>query len=185
MSDKPMIVALATYSSVDDAEADRHAVMQAHKEGDLGHVAAAVLHKDANDKLHMDRHDTTAKHLAWGGAAVGALLGIIAPPVGLALLGSTVAAGVVIDAGTLAAVGGLTGHFWHNIPKKDLEEFATLLNAGDAALVVVAVDKQTEQIDATLTKAAKKAIKKYNKGDLEGAYDEALKGLEKADAIAS
>lgn len=184
MSDKPMIIAVGTYASIEDAEADREAVMRAHKEGDLGHVAAATLSKDADGKVHIHRHDTTAKHLAWGGAAVGAFLGVVFPPIGLALLGGTVASGV-IGAGVLASIGGLTGHFWRNIPKDDLREFSATLEEGQAALVVVAVDKKQEEIDAILAKSAKKSVKRYEKGDLEGAYDEALKGLGEADAVAN
>ena len=37
--------------------------------GEFDHTAVAVLTKDANGKLQMERHDSTAKHLAWAGAA--------------------------------------------------------------------------------------------------------------------
>jgi hypothetical protein len=37
----------------------------------LDHVALAVIEKDADGKLKTDRHDTSAKHLAWGGGILG------------------------------------------------------------------------------------------------------------------
>lgn len=180
MSDQSMIVFVATYPSVEDAEVDRRAVMQLHKAGDLGHVAASVLHKEPNGKLKMDRHDTTAKHLAWGGVAMGAFLGVIAPPIGLAFLTGGLAAGMVVDATVLAGVGGLSGHFWKNIPKDDLRAFGATLEAGNAALVVVAVDRDLAEIEGVATRASGSVAKRYEQGDLQGAYDEAVDELAKA-----
>ena len=42
-------------------------VLAAYHEGTLDHTAVAVLTKDADGKLQVERHDTTAKHVAWGG----------------------------------------------------------------------------------------------------------------------
>jgi hypothetical protein len=49
----------------------------------------AVLTKDASGELPAERHDSTAKHLAWGGALPGAALVIMAPPVGTVVRGET------------------------------------------------------------------------------------------------
>jgi uncharacterized membrane protein len=86
------------------AEQDFYAAWGVKHEGELDHVAAAVLEKDADGKLKMDRHDSTAKHLAWGGALLGGALVVLAPPLGAAAL-----------VGTGAGAGGIVGHFWHNI----------------------------------------------------------------------
>jgi hypothetical protein len=69
-----------------------------------GHVAAAVLEKDGNSKLKMDRHDSMAKHLAWGGALLGGALVVLAPPLGAAALVGT-------------GAGRIVGHFWHKRPQ--------------------------------------------------------------------
>jgi hypothetical protein len=45
--------------------------------------------------------------------------------------------------------------------------------------VVVAVDRDATEIDRSLARTEKKVIQKYEKGDLEGAYAEAEKGIEK------
>jgi hypothetical protein len=57
-------------------------------------VAAAVLEKDGNGKLKMDR--SMAKHLAWGGGLLGGALVVLAPPLGAA---------------------ALVGRFWHKRPQ--------------------------------------------------------------------
>ena len=41
---------------------------------------------------------------------------------------------------TWAGVGGIVGYFWHNIPKRQLQRMSDLLESGQAALVVVALD---------------------------------------------
>lgn len=173
-----MIIFVGAYSDVEDAETDYQAVRALHKVGDLGHVSAAVLTKDADGKLEIHRHDTTAKHLAWGGAVVGGLIGILVPPLGLAWL-----AGAAVDGAVLAGVGGVAGHYWRNIPKADLKDMGDLLEAGDAALVVVAVDKLQEEIDAVTAHAVRKVAKKLEKGDVDGAYDQAAKAAADVDAI--
>lgn len=179
MADQPLIVFVASYAEVADADADYEAVRALHKEGDLGHVSAAVLQKGPDGKLKIHRHDTTAKHLAWGGAFVGALVGILVPPLGLAWL-----AGAAVEGAVLAGVGGVAGHYWHNIPKADLKEMSDLLEDGEAALVVVAVDKVEQELEAVTAHAVRKVAKKLEKGDLDGAYEEALKGAAEVDAIA-
>jgi uncharacterized membrane protein len=178
VSDKPTIVVVATYDDVEDAKTDYEALLDSHKEGDVGHLAVGILSKDEDGTIHVHRHDTTAKHLAWGGAAVGAFLAVLVPPVGFTLLSSAVVGG------TMAGAGGLVGHFWHNIPKKDLRELADALDDGTAALVAVGVDKQQEEIDKVLTHAAKRVDKKLDKGDLEGAYEAAVAGELKAEEVA-
>ena len=104
MADKPTIVLVATYPSVADAEMDYKAVMALHKEGDLGHVSAGVLTKDEKGKVKVHRHDTTAKHLAWGGLVVGGLLGAIFPPLGAVFLVGSFAGAAALSA---AVTGGV------------------------------------------------------------------------------
>jgi uncharacterized membrane protein len=178
MPDRPLIIFVASYADVAGAEADYDAVRALHKAGDLGHVAAAVVTKGTDGKLKIHRHDTTAKHLAWGGALVGGLIGVLVPPLGFAWL-----AGAAIDGVVLAGAGGVVGHYWHNIPKADLQEMSDLLDAGEAGLVVVAVDKIEEEIEAVVVHAVRKVTKKLEKGDVEGAYTEAAKAAAEVDAI--
>jgi hypothetical protein len=66
MSDKPITVATATDNSKAAIEQHFDAVMDIEHTAQLDHVALAVIEKDADGKLKTDRHDTSAKHLAWG-----------------------------------------------------------------------------------------------------------------------
>ncbi len=185
MADKPMVVLVATYPNVEAAEADYKAVMALHKEGDLGHVSAGIVTKDAEGKLKIHRHNTTAKHLAWGGFAVGALLAVLNPPLATVMLaGSAITIGsAAATAGVTAGFGGLIGHFWHQIPKDDLRAMGDMLEAGEAGLVVVAVDKKAAELEAVVEKADRKIVKHLEDGDVDKAYDEAVKAAEKMEKI--
>jgi uncharacterized membrane protein len=122
--------------------------------------------QDSTGQLEVERHDSTAKHLAWGGALIGAGLAVICPPAGIALL----AAG-----GAAAGAGGIVGHFWHNIPKKAVAAMSELLEDGQSGLVVVAVNHKEVDITPLLVKAQKKIVIDTVSGDLVSAYQTALK----------
>ena len=64
-SDTPIVLAAAKYTTRDCAVADYHAMKDAHRGGEFDHTAISVLTKDENGDLQVERHDTTAKHLAW------------------------------------------------------------------------------------------------------------------------
>lgn len=162
----PLVLAVATYASRDAAVQDFDTVWGAKHEGEYDHIAVSVLTKDEHGQLKVDRHDSSAKHLAWGGALLGAALTVVAPPVGVGML----AAG-----GTAAGAGGIIGHFHHNIPKETVREMGDLLEAGQSGLMVVAVNKKGNDIEPLLANAQKKIVVDTVKGDLESAYDDALK----------
>jgi hypothetical protein len=79
-----MVLAAAKYSDRSDAVADFKEVWGTKHAGELDHIAVAVLTKNADGELQVERHDSTAKHFAWGGALVGAALVVVAPPAGAA-----------------------------------------------------------------------------------------------------
>ena len=91
--------------------------------------------KGVDGKLHLDHHETTAASPAWGGALVGGALAVVAAPLAIAPLSD-----VATQDTTWAGVGGIVGYFWHNIPKGQLLRMSDLLESGQAALVVVALD---------------------------------------------
>lgn len=153
MSDKPVTVAVATYADRDSAVKDYEAIRHVKREGQIDHLAIAVVEKDADGKLKIDRHDTSAHHLAWGGAILGATLAVVAPP-----LGFTTLVGVTSSAGVLAGAGGIIGHFHRNIPKATVKEMDDLLESGAAGLVVVAVNPKGADLDALLAGAQKKVV---------------------------
>ena len=143
MSDKPTTVAVATYANKDAATQDFNAVWGIKHEGEIDHLAIALVGKKADGSLEIDRHDSSAKHLAWGGGIVGALSVVVMAPVGVALAAGT---------------GGLIGHYWHNIPKDDVRRMGDTLRSGEFGLLIVAVNPKGANIGALLANAVKKVV---------------------------
>jgi hypothetical protein len=156
--DTPIVLAAAKYSNRELAIEDFETVWNARKEGEFDHTAVAVLTKDSHGKLQMDRHDSTAKHLAWAGAA----LAVLVPPVGVGVL----AAG--------AGGGAIVGHFWHNIPKEKVRDAADLLESGESGLIIVAVNKQGTDIRPLLERAEKTEVMDTVAGNLQADIDKEL-----------
>ena len=50
----------------------------------IGTYDAAVVTKDDKGKIHENKDEMATRHGAWGGAAVGALIGCLFPPAILA-----------------------------------------------------------------------------------------------------
>ena len=167
----PITLAVATYADRAGAVADFDKVMAAKKSGAFDHIAVAVITKGLDGDVEVERHDSTAKHLAWGGALIGGALFVIAPPLAPAALGL----GGGASAAGLAGAGGIAGHFWHNIPKATLREMTDTLEAGDSGLVIVAVNPGGSDLKSMLPGAQNLVVDATTKGDLEGAYDDAIK----------
>ena len=163
MSDQPLVLAVATYSSKESAQQDFKAIWSEKKTRDPDHLDAAVVVKTA-DGLAIDRHDTTTRKLAWGGALIGGAFAVLVPPLGAALLAG----------GALAGAGGLIGHFWKNIPKAELRRMSDLLEAGEAALVIVAVDLTSNEIRPAFAGAVETILVDTNYAGLDDAFDKAL-----------
>ena len=162
----PLVLAGAKYATRAKAVAAFKTVWGARHQGEFDHMAVAVLTKDEHGQLQVERHDSTAKHLGWGGALLGAALVVVAPPVGIAAL----AAG----AGGVAAVGGLVGHFWHTIPKDKIAELGDLLESGESGLLIVAVNHKDEDITPLLLDAEKKLVIETKAGDLEAEFNKSF-----------
>ena len=59
---------------------DYDVVKDLHAAGAVGTYDASVVTKDDAGKVHVNKDEMATRHGAWGGAAVGALVGIIFPP---------------------------------------------------------------------------------------------------------
>jgi uncharacterized membrane protein len=169
-SDTPITLAVATYGNRAGAVSDFDRVMAAKSDGSFDHVAIAVITKDLDGDVQVERHDSTAKHLAWGGALVGGALFVIAPPLAPTALGL----GGGVSAAGLAGAGGVAGHFRHNVPKDTVREMSAALEAGDSGLVIVAVNPKGNDILPLLAGAQRVVVDATTKGDLEGAYEDAV-----------
>ena len=106
----------------DDAQADYDVVKELYAAGAIGNFDAAVIRKDDNGKVHVNKDETATRKGAWGGAAVGAVVGIIFPP------------SILASAGVGALAGGLGGHFLKGMSRKDVKELGEFLDEGDAAV---------------------------------------------------
>jgi len=157
-ADTPIVLAAARYGNREDAVADFKTVKDAKSLGEFDHTAVAVLTKDEDGYLQIERHDTTAKHMAW----IGAALVVVAPPAGAAALA------------TGAGAGALVGHFWRNIPKAKVKEAGDLLESGESGLIVVAVNRKGSDIEPLLARAEKKVVINTVAGDLDAQMDKEL-----------
>jgi uncharacterized membrane protein len=142
-----VFIYIGTYPSEAVAQADYDVVKDLHAVGAVGSYDAAVVTKDDAGKVHENKDEMATRHGAWGGAAVGALIGILFPPAIIA----TAAAG--------AAVGGVSGHLWRGMSRADVKELGQLIDDGQAALVIVGESKVAEAVDRAGLKAEKHVAK--------------------------
>ena len=142
-----VFVYVGTYPDEMSARGDYEIVKDLHAVGAVGTYDASVVTKDANGKVHVNKDETSTRHGAWGGAAVGAVVGILFPP---SLIGSAIVG---------AGVGGVGGHLWKGMSRADVKEFGELIDGGEAALVIVG----ESTIESALDKADLKAEKRMTK----------------------
>ena len=153
MTDRPVVMAVASYRSKAAAEADFRALWPGDAPGRIGPLAAALVEKGVDGQLTIDRHCCPAEQPAWGGAVLGSALVVVAAPVGIQFLVA------VVDTGAdLGGVGAIAGHFWNHVPKDQLRRMSELLETGQSALVVVAADQTGEAIGARLASADVKVV---------------------------
>jgi uncharacterized membrane protein len=138
-----VFIYVGTYPSEAGARADYGVVKDLHAAGAIGTYDAAVITKDDAGKVHVSKDEMATRHGAWGGAAVGALIGILFPP---AIIGS---------AAVGAAVGGVGGHLWRGMSRADVKEFGEIIDAGQAALAIVGESKLAQAVDKAALKAEK------------------------------
>jgi uncharacterized membrane protein len=159
-TNKPVFVYVATYSNYDDAKADYGEVKQLYFDGMIGVFDAAVISKDATSQVKIHKTEMPTQYGAWGGLAVGALVGIFFPPY------------LVWELAAGAAAGSLIGHLWAGMSRSDLKEIGETLQASTAALIVVGRSRLQEVLQKVTKRAAKQFEKQLNT-DVE-AFDKAL-----------
>jgi uncharacterized membrane protein len=179
MSDKTYVLYAASYASKDDALADLEALKEIKSSGEIRDLTAAIVSKNEKGKLHV--HETThaGKVAAGVGIVGGAIIGAVFPPAGVAVIAASAA-----GAAGVGVVAGAIGHFAGGISRKDMKELGEFLDAGEAAMLAVAVDAIDTDIDAALSRATKKASRAIDKGDVQAAVADLEKGLDKAVNIA-
>jgi uncharacterized membrane protein len=127
--DMSLELVIATFSDEATAKAAYDELREAEKEEYILLVDAAVVHRDDENRLHIEeQHDMKAGPGALLGAGIGTILGFIGGPIGLLIGG---AAGAAV--GAAAAQGSDAGMF-----DERLKEFANALKPG-TSMVIVAV----------------------------------------------
>ena len=116
---------------------------------------AAVAIKEPDGTVKVHKHEMPTQHGAWTGIAAGAVVGIHLPafaiPIGMAAVGGV--------------AGGLIGHFWRGMSRKDVHELGEMLDAGQALLIVLGQDKLYAELEKANLKAEKQVEKEL---DMEG-----------------
>jgi uncharacterized membrane protein len=160
-----VFIYIGTYRNEDAARDDYDVVKDLHAVGAVGTYDAAVVTKDIAGRVHVNKDEMATRHGAWGGAAAGAVVGILFPP---AIIGTAIVG---------AAVGGIGGHLWRGMSRSDVKEFGELIDAGQAALVIVGESTLQEALDKAALKAEKHVAKELDvsKKDVDHAVQEAAK----------
>lgn len=158
-----VFIYIGTYPDEATARADYDVVKDLHLVGAVGTYDAAVVTK-AGGKVHVNKDETAARHGAWGGAAVGGVLGILFPP------------SILVGAGVGAVIGGVSGHVWKGMSRSDVKEFGDLIDDGEAALVIVGESTIESFIDKAALKAEKHVAKELDVSskDLDKAIQESI-----------
>jgi uncharacterized membrane protein len=100
--------------------------------------------------VHVNKDEMATRHGGWGGAAAGAVVGILFPP---AIIGSALVGG---------AIGAVSGHVWRGISRSDVKELGELIDEGEAALLVVGANTLEKALDEAGLKPAKQVTKQVD-----------------------
>ena len=132
----------------------------------VGHdFDAAVLERGDDGKVKVaDKHEASTRHGAWEGLALGAAAAIL-PGIGLGV-------GMAVGAG----IGAVTGHIKGGMSDDDLKQLGTVLDKGQAGLIVIYATNMADQIAASI-----KAQDRYISQAIDANADELAKQLKAAE----
>jgi uncharacterized membrane protein len=167
MSEKDTLFVLgASYDSVSDAEVDYEAVKAMYNNAGVGHdFDAAIVERGDDGKVRVaKKHEESTRHGAWMGLAIGALAAIL-PGIGLGV-GAAVGAGV----------GAVAGHMKGGMDNDDLRQLGTVLENGEAGLIVIYATNMADQVAASI-----KAENKFVSKEIEANADELAKQIKAAE----
>jgi uncharacterized membrane protein len=154
---------IGTYPNEAAARADYDLVKDLHALGAVGTYDAGVIRKDEFGKVHVNKDEMATRHGGWGGAAAGAVVGILFPPsiIATALVGG--------------AIGGVSGHLWRGMSRSDVKEFGDLIDDGEAALLIIGESTIEDAINKAQLRAEKHIAKELNASvkDVDKAVQEA------------
>jgi hypothetical protein len=160
MEEHVVVMAVASYRSKAAASDDFDALWVPAARPDRPR-AAGVLEKGADGAITMVCHQSTGSSPTRGMELLGAALIVVAAPVGILLLARL---GVTQDA--WVRVAAVVDHLWHGLPRDTLHRMANLVDAGQATVVVVAVDHAAEAVGGLLPGASTCIVSDQSDTDL-------------------
>jgi hypothetical protein len=148
MKHRSVVMAVASYCSTADAERDLTAVVGPCGADDTSASAATLVEKGDAGHLTSVRYESTLADGGWPVVLLGAALTAVAAPLGIVFLTP-----LVVGRVAWSGVAVLVAHFWQSVPKDKLRKMGDLLEARQAALVIVALDHTEDEIAALLANA--------------------------------
>jgi uncharacterized membrane protein len=137
---KPMFVYAGVYDNVHDADADYEAIKALHAGEAIGSYDSAIISKQADGKVKVTKTEkprSTAHRPGSPRAPVRPWSSRFCSP-GLTVAGM---------AGAGAGLGAWFGHLAHGTSRGEAKEIGALLDQGDAALVVIGLDRDADRIN--------------------------------------
>jgi uncharacterized membrane protein len=171
---QPMFFNTGIYDNVANADADYEAIKSLHKGGAIGSYDSAVVVHTPADGVKVTKTEKPTQKGAWVGLAAGAGVAVVFPW----LLPAVSYAGM---AGAGAGLGAWFGHLAHGTSRGDAKAIGALLEPGKAALIVIGIDKDADQIERAATRAQRHVFQRAV-GDWDEAEQEALAAIERAEA---
>jgi len=116
----------ARYGDAGDAMKDFAEIKTMHLNDEVGDYDAAILTKEPSGTLMLTNGDSTGRFKSgFGGAVVGAVLGVVFPPtvLGMAALG--------------AGAGAIAGRAKQHISRGDIKSLGDLLEPGESGIILV------------------------------------------------
>ncbi len=146
-NDVPTQVIVAAFDGMDSAKEAFDDLKQLEKEKSIKIENAAILQKDHDSKLHIrDVKDMTGTRGVVLGGVTGAIVGVIAGPVGWVALGG-------------AAIGGLVAKLKDGgFDNSRLEQWGDRLQPGTSAIVAVIDHTWVRDVEAALKEDAREIM---------------------------
>jgi len=152
MKTDDLFVYAASYRKENDARADMEAFFDIATTDVVGDYDTALISKDEQGKVHVEKHGSETPGGAWRGALAGGVVGLLFPP--------TILTGALVGGG----IGAIAGKLWGGMPRADLKDLGEVLDVGEWGLVIIGESKLDEYIEKAMKKALKK-VKKTLKAD--------------------
>jgi uncharacterized membrane protein len=143
---EPVFLYLATYASEADALADYDELKELHRDKMVGTYDVAIVTKDDDGKVHVHRHEKPTQYGVWGGIVTGAVVSLLFPEVAVLLAGMAFG----------GVAGGLIAHLSSGISRSDAKELGDLIDAHQAAIMIVGKERVDQPIADLMTRAQKK-----------------------------